>query len=198
MKGSPILYSLRDLQVLVMYPEGEVNDSLLLQLIRIGCNVRHLWPPPEKISFEVDVVFSAIPQDHFYSKIKSLSKGFSNEVTFITVVEYESPTVISQMLEIGAHGVISLPINSNTILPSLVLARNNSEIIKKYNRSIEKLEEKLALINVVNKAKILLMQKFNMEEEEAHRHLTKKSMKERKSLIKTSEEILATNEKQSK
>ncbi|SIN61300.1 ANTAR domain-containing response regulator [Vreelandella aquamarina] len=198
MKESPILHSLRDLQVLVMYPEGEVNDSLLLQLIRIGCNVRHLWPPPEKISFEVDVVFSAIPQDRFYSKIKNLSKGFSNEVTFITIIEYESPTVISQMLEIGAHGVISLPINSNTILPNLVLARNNSEIIKKHNRSIKKLEEKLALTNVVNKAKILLMQKFNIEEEEAHRHLTKKSMEERKSLIKTSEEILATNEKKSK
>ncbi|CAH1043655.1 ANTAR domain-containing response regulator [Halomonas sp. TD01] len=198
MKESPILYSLRDLQVLVMYPEGEVNDSLLLQLIRIGCNVRHLWPPPEKISFEVDVVFSAISQDRFYSKIKNLSKGFSNEATFITVIEYESPTVISQMLEIGAHGVISLPINSNTILPSLVLARNNSETIKKYNRSINKLEEKLALINVVNKAKILLMQKFNIEEEEAHRHLTKKSMEERKSLIKTSEEVLATYDKQSK
>jgi AmiR/NasT family two-component response regulator len=42
------------------------------------------------------------------------------------------------------------------------------------------------------------MQKFNIEEEEAHRHLTKKSMEERKSLIKTSEEILATNEKKSK
>lgn len=195
MKESSILYSLRDLKVLVMYPEGEVNDSLLLQLIRIGCNVRHLWPPHEKTSFEVDVVFSVISQDRFYSKIKNLSKRLSNEVTFIAVIEYESPTVISQILEIGAHGVISLPIKSNTILPSLVLARNNSETIKKHNRSIKKLEEKLSLTNVVNKAKVFLMKKFNIEEEEAHRYLTKKSMEERKSLIKTSEEILSTNDK---
>jgi AmiR/NasT family two-component response regulator len=191
MKESSILYRLRDLQVIVLHPEGEVNDSLILQLIRIGCNVRHLWPPPDKINFDADVVFAGISQDRFYSKIKKLSDSFSDDVTIISVIEYESPTIISQMLEIRSHGVIALPINSNSILPSLVVARHNSENIKKCKKSVDKLNSKLMSSNLISKAKIKLMKIYNIGEEEAHRKMTKKSMEERKTLIKVSEEILS-------
>ena len=47
MSANSLLGSLRELQVLVLNPPGEVSDALVLQLIRIGCSVRQCWPPPE-------------------------------------------------------------------------------------------------------------------------------------------------------
>ncbi|MGS9723193.1 transcriptional antitermination factor AmiR, partial [Pseudomonas aeruginosa] len=55
MSANSLLGSLRELQVLVLNPPGEVSDALVLQLIRIGCSVRQCWPPPEAFDVPVDV-----------------------------------------------------------------------------------------------------------------------------------------------
>lgn len=64
--AAAILNTLRDLQVLVINPPGDISDALVLQLIRIGCSVRQFWPPPEKCEVTVDVIFTGIFQSRHH------------------------------------------------------------------------------------------------------------------------------------
>ncbi|MFX5941521.1 transcriptional antitermination factor AmiR, partial [Acinetobacter baumannii] len=72
MSANSLLGSLRELQVLVLNPPGEVSDALVLQLIRIGCSVRQCWPPPEAFDVPVDVVFTSIFQNRHHDEIAAL------------------------------------------------------------------------------------------------------------------------------
>ncbi|MGP5310814.1 ANTAR domain-containing response regulator [Vreelandella alkaliphila] len=194
MSNSSILGKLRDLQVLVLNPEGEVSDSLVLQLIRIGCPVRHLWPLPETLDFPVDIIFSGVFQDSSHARLKKIIRDSTDAVTLIFIVEYASPSTLSQLLEIESHGVVTVPLKSHDVLPSLVVARRNSEDLLKSRKEINKAHNKLSSMSLLNKAKVILMKNTPMTEEEAHQFLSKSAMEERKSIAEIAEMIIDKSE----
>ncbi|MCF3995289.1 transcriptional antitermination factor AmiR, partial [Pseudomonas aeruginosa] len=110
MSANSLLGSLRELQVLVLNPPGEVSDALVLQLIRIGCSVRQCWPPPEAFDVPVDVVFTSIFQNRHHDEIAALLAAGTPRTTLVALVEYESPAVLSQIIELECHGVITQPL----------------------------------------------------------------------------------------
>ncbi|KTC36803.1 aliphatic amidase regulator, partial [Pseudomonas sp. ABAC61] len=127
MSANSILGSLRELQVMVLNPPGALSDALVLQLIRIGCSVRQIWPPPRQFEVAVDVIFTGIFQNHHHEQISALISTGSPRTTVVALVEYESPAVLSQIIELECHGVIIQLLDAHKILPALVAARRVSE-----------------------------------------------------------------------
>lgn len=190
MDNISILNKIRDLKILVLNPDSETTDSLVLQLTRIGCSVRCLWPLPKKLDFDVDVIFHGVFQDSCHAQLKNLVSSCGDEVTLISIIEYESPTVLSQILDIGSHGVILLPLISHNVFPQLVMARKNSHEIARRSKDVNKLNQKISSMSRINKAKIKIMARFGLTEEEAHKYLSRIAMETRKSLVEVSEQIL--------
>jgi len=129
MSASSILGTLRELQVMVLNPPGDVSDALVLQLIRIGCSVRQSWPPPEQFDVHVDVIFTGIFQNRHHEEISGLITASHPRTTVVALVEYESPAVLSQIIELECHGVIIQPLDAHRILPALVSARRVRETL---------------------------------------------------------------------
>ncbi|KAF0804042.1 aliphatic amidase regulator [Alcanivorax xiamenensis] len=188
--AAAILNTLRDLRVLVINPPGDISDALVLQLIRIGCSVRHFWPPPEKCEVAVDVIFTGIFQSRHHEEISGLVTAGDPRTTVVALVEYESPAVLSQILELGCHGVITQPLDSHKVLPVLVSARRNSEETAKLKQKNAQLQDRIGNQTDINRAKVRLMKQHNWEEEQAHTFLSREAMKKRKSILEIAREIL--------
>lgn len=190
MSANSLLGSLRELQVLVLNPPGEVSDALVLQLIRIGCSVRQCWPPPESFDVPVDVVFTSIFQNRHHDEIAALLAAGTPRTTLVALVEYESPAVLSQIIELECHGVITQPLDAHRVLPVLVSARRISEEMTKLKQKTEQLQERIAGQARINQAKALLMQRHGWDEREAHQYLSREAMKRREPILKIAQELL--------
>lgn len=190
MSANSLLGSLRELQVLVLNPPGEVSDALVLQLIRIGCSVRQCWPPPEAFDVPVDVVFTSIFQNRHHDEIAALLAAGTPRTTLVALVEYESPAVLSQIIELECHGVITQPLDAHRVLPVLVSARRISEEMAKLKQKTEQLQERIAGQARINQAKALLMQRHGWDEREAHQYLSREAMKRREPILKIAQELL--------
>ncbi|MCY1219530.1 Aliphatic amidase regulator [compost metagenome] len=190
MSASSILGTLRELQVMVLNPPGDVSDALVLQLIRIGCSVRQCWPPPEQFDVYVDVIFTGIFQNRHHEEISGLITASHSRTTVVALVEYESPAVLSQIIELECHGVIIQPLDAHRILPALVSARRVSEELAKLKQKNEQLQERLTSQVDINKAKVLLMKLHNWEESEAHSFLSHEAMKSREPILKVAQDVL--------
>ncbi|MDD1015890.1 ANTAR domain-containing response regulator [Pseudomonas rubra] len=190
MSPTPILSTLRELQVLVINPPGAVSDALVLQLIRIGCSVRQLWPPTQTLEVAVDLIFTGVFQNHHHEVIHALVRTGDPRTTLVALVDYESPAVLSQILELGAHGVITQPLDSHRVLPVLVAARRNSEEAARLKLKNAQLQERLEHQADINRAKVLLMKRHDWEEEQAHGFLSREAMKRRESILTLARELL--------
>ncbi|HBP5566647.1 ANTAR domain-containing response regulator [Pseudomonas aeruginosa] len=190
MSASSLLGSLRELQVLVLHPPGEVSDALVLQLIRIGCSVRQCWPPPEAFEVPVDVVFSGIFQNRHHDQLASLLAAGDPRITLVALVEYESPAVLSQIIELECHGVITQPLDAHRVLPVLVSARRVSEALARLQQKNAQLQERIAGQARIGQAKALLMQRHGWGEREAHLYLSREAMKRREPILKIAQELL--------
>lgn len=190
MSANSILGSLRELQVMVLNPPGALSDALVLQLIRIGCSVRQIWPPPKHFDAPVDVIFTGIFQNHHHEQISALVGSGSPRTTVVALVEYESPAVLSQIIELECHGVILQLLDAHKILPALVAARRVSEELFKLKQKHAQLQERLASQVDINRAKVLLMQLHGWEEGQAHGFLCQEAMKSREPILKVAQDLL--------
>ncbi|MGP5019843.1 ANTAR domain-containing protein [Vreelandella alkaliphila] len=162
---------------------------------RSAKNIRaNLWPLPETLDFPVDIIFSGVFQDSSHARLKKIIRDSTDAVTLIFIVEYASPSTLSQLLEIESHGVVTVPLKSHDVLPSLVVARRNSEDLLKSRKEINKAHNKLSSMSLLNKAKVILMKNTPMTEEEAHQFLSKSAMEERKSIAEIAEIIIDKSE----
>lgn len=190
MTGSSILNTLRELHVVVMCPPNEIYDSLALQLMRIGCSVQQHWPPPKKLDDAIDLVFCGIFEGRQHEELSKLIANGGPRLTTVAIVEYESPTILSQLLELGCHGVMALPLDSHKVLPALVCARRNSETHAKLLFKNAQLQDRLDNQADINKAKVLLMSANGWSEVEAHGYLSKEAMKGRESILGMARKII--------
>ncbi|RON67171.1 ANTAR domain-containing response regulator [Pseudomonas fluorescens] len=190
MSTSSILDTLRNSEIMVINPPGDVSDSLVLKLIHIGCSVRHFWPPPKRFDRPIDLVFTGIFQNYYHEQISGLIATSEMRITVVALVEYESPAILSQIIELSCHGVIVQPLGRHMVLPVLVSARRNSEEIARLKQKNTLLLERLGNLADINQAKLLLMTEHGWVEEQAHSFLSREAMKCRKTILAIAREIV--------
>ncbi|MBI6921098.1 MULTISPECIES: ANTAR domain-containing response regulator [Pseudomonas] len=190
MSTSNILNTLRELHVGIVCPPSEITDALVLQLMRIGCSVKQHWPPPKAFDTHTDLVFCGVFEGRHHGELGKLLAQGGVRLTAVALVEYESPTILSQILELGCHGVIVLPLDSHKVLPALVCARSNSEAHARLMQKNAQLQERLEHQADINKAKVLLMAAQGWQEPEAHAYLSKEAMKQRLSMLEMARKTL--------
>lgn len=176
-----ILRDLRGLRIEVMHPPDAEGISLVEHLRRIGCVTTTVWPLPDEVAAGSDIVVLAVEHDS-REPLRRLFRGQDRQPTVIGVVEYENPSILQLVLEIGAHAVIERPVRPFGLLTQLAIARSLWLQQQGAGQRVQKLERKLAGMQRIQRARLILMASQGMTEEEAYETLRRQAMSKRMSL----------------
>ena len=176
-----ILRDLRGLRIEVMHPPDAEGISLVEHLRRIGCVTTTVWPLPDEVAAGSDIVVLAVEHDS-REPLRRLFRGQDRQPTVIGVVEYENPSILQLVLEIGAHAVIERPVRPFGLLTQLAIARSLWLRQQGAGQRVQKLERKLAGMQRIQRARLILMASQGMTEEEAYQTLRRQAMSKRMSL----------------
>lgn len=187
-----IMKDLRTLQVCIFHPRDEDGESLTKQIERIGCKVHAFWPPPFELPPGTDLVFMAVNPDMINHHFE-WSRG-DEAPAVIAVVTYENPTIIEAVLRMGAKGVIASPIRSFGILSALVLVQEVANDIRKLRRRVNRLEDKISGMRVLNDAQEILCRQRGISKDEAYRVIRDQAMSKRVTAESIAAAIIQAND----
>ena len=174
-----ILRDLKGLNVLVVHPADAEGRSLTEHLRRIGCRVDAQWPVPDHIPPQCDVVMLAVEQEN-RDKLVRFARSYDGvPPTLIAMVDYENPSTLQVVLEIGALAVVERPVRPFGLLTNLTLARSLWLERAEHAKRLAKVERKLAGVQKIQKAKSILMGSQGLSEEEAYQIIRKQAMAKR-------------------
>ncbi len=176
-----ILRDLRGLRIEVMHPPDAEGVGLVEHLRRIGCVTTTVWPLPDEVAAGSDIVVLAVEHDSRVP-LRRLFRDQDRLPTVIGVVEYENPSILQLVLEIGAHAVIERPVRPFGLLTQLAIARSLWLQQQVSRQRTQKLERKLAGMQKIQRARLILMASHSLTEEEAYQTLRRQAMSKRMSL----------------
>ena len=188
-----ILKDLRKLKVLVIHPNDEQGSDICQHIERIGCTVRMVWPCPKHIKSNTDVVFIQTLQDHPFTEMPAWLKDEKHIPTVIAIVDYENPTVLQTVYEIGAHALVNTPVRPFGLLANLVIARAHWRKELVLGSRVHKLETKIRKIHSVEHAIAILERANNISREQAYEYIRSNAMKRRLTTEDVAEEIVVAD-----
>lgn len=161
------------LDIAVIGRRSEHGTELIRTLQKTRARVRHIWPMPDEIPVEYDVVFCELVDD-LPRRIKGEP---GNSPTAIIVVVPANATIDPKLLEnCTPHGIVHMPCTPQAVLNNLSMGRSNFLYERRLRQRIEKLDENLRSMKTIEQAKVIMMQRNNIGEEEAYRQLRLKAM----------------------
>ncbi len=177
-----ILRDLRGLRIEVMHPPDADGIGLVEHLRRIGCVATTIWPWPDEVAASSDIVVLAVDHES-REPLRRLFRSQDRRLpTVIGIVEYENPSILQLVLEIGAHAVVERPVRPFGLLTQLAIARSLWLQQQETRQRMQKLERKLAGMQKVQRARLILMANEAMTEEEAYQSIRRQAMSRRMSL----------------
>lgn len=192
-QGTPrLLKQLRSLRVLLVHPNDRDGQELMLQLQRIGCQVKAVWPPSEKTPDEADLFLLAVHPEGLSLDIPWLKR--EDRAPIIAVVTYENPTIVEAVLELDADGIIASPVKSFGLLSTIVLALHHAENKRSRDKYVRKLEQRLTGLRKIAKAKAILMQTQNISEQQAYQIIRTQAMSKRVTTDEICDAVIKANE----
>lgn len=189
-----ILRDLRGLRIEVMHPPDAEGINLVDHLRRIGCITTTIWPLPDEVAPATDLVVIAIEHDS-REPLRRLFRGQDRPLpTVIGIVGYENPSILQLVLEVGAHAVIERPVRPFGLLTQLAIARSLWLRQQDSGRLVQKLERKLAGIQRIQRARLILMASQGMSEDEAYQTIRRQAMSKRVTLEDMAAAIISAHD----
>jgi two-component system, response regulator PdtaR len=108
----------------------------------------------------------------------------------VMITAYSERELVEAALRAGASGYLVKPVSDEQIEPALAVALNRFVELRDLSGEIADLKEALEVRKVVERAKGILMRRFEFPEDEAYRHLQKLSRDRRQTLKQTAQQVL--------
>lgn len=112
----------------------------------------------------------------------------------VLLTAFSDDELIERAREAGVVAYITKPWKQSDLKPAIEIALERFQQFRELETQVKTLEDQLATRKVVEKAKGMLMNKFNLSEQEAFRRIQKLSMNNRKSMREVAEAILLAEE----
>ncbi len=190
----PLLRYLTGLRTMVIHPNDQAGKEFSDHLNRIGCLVTSIWPVPNELPHDVEVVFLTIEDEQRPAIHRFLKSLPASRPTLIAVVSYENPATLQLVLESGALAVLGRPVQPFGLLASLAIARSVWTDQRDNQRNLRKLQRKIAGDKMMVKAKAILMSAKGISEEEAHQHIREQAMAKRIPMEQVASSIIGAEE----
>ena len=167
------------LEIVVAVPRDEEGDMLARELLRTRSGVRRLWPLPPRLPDGVDVMFCELtpelPQCLPWVPGQPLA-------ALVVVTQAVQMPPLKLLRNCAPHAVLHRPFTTGTVLTSLAIARAQFLYEQRLRTRIDKLDETLRSFRSVERAKNILMEKRNLDEEAAYHFMRRQAMSQRVSV----------------
>ena len=167
------------------------GDAFIRELQKTRAEVKPVWPCPDIISSNYDIVFSELV-DHLPSRIDSLPglPGFA----LVIIIPQGSQADLKMLENCAPHATIHLPANDQAVAAAITVARSHYLYENRLRKRIQQLDDNLISIKNIERAKILLMQQMNLSEHEAHKHMQRQAMQRRITVSAVAKTIIDAQE----
>ncbi|NIA69891.1 ANTAR domain-containing protein [Pelagibius litoralis] len=173
---SGVYGGLTDLDIAVITKRDEEGERLIRGLQSLRSRVNHVWPVPEQIPVENDVVFCDLIDD-----LPRRLPWIPGEpgAALVILVHGNLPVDFKLLHSCAPHAVLTLPATIQAVQCNLMIAREHFMYERRLRRRIEKLDENLRTMRSVERAKTILMHSKSLSEDEAYHHLRRLAMEKR-------------------
>ena len=139
-----------------------------------------------------DIVFMDIrmPNKDGIQAAKEIQSQVGKRVPIIMLTAYSQPELYEEASKAGVFAYLTKPLRKADIPPAIEVAMARAVEMYGLQDEIDRLNEKLEIRKLVEKAKGVLMKKFNIDESAAYRRIQKTAMDQRLGLKEVSESIL--------
>jgi AmiR/NasT family two-component response regulator len=127
----------------------------------------------------VDLVFVEIKEAISPSLPRLFALKPEQRPALIGIIAYENPSVLSGILDMDVHAVISKPLRVFGVMSSMLMARRVREQQLNALKSEEKLKQKLEQTQKITEAKFILMRHHDIGEDEAYKIIRSQAMARR-------------------
>jgi AmiR/NasT family two-component response regulator len=181
----------RHLRMVVAHPRDHDGDMLIRHLQRLGCRVDNVWPPGPSLEGDVDVLLCLIEP-----AARALLDGATAQAgpAVIGIIDPRVTVALRLLHEATPHAVINRPFDPATLVPNLIVARNNLRYQRRQLSKVAKLEETLRSYRKVEQAKAILMEKRKIGEPEAYSFLREQAMRRRVPISVIAAVVVDSNE----
>lgn len=174
----------------IVEPDSD-GERLIRELQRLRCTVRHIWPVPPQIPENFDAVYCTFTDD-LPRRIPWLP---GEPASALIIVDRGSDALNLKVIHnCAAHGLIHFPVTARSTLGSLAMAREHFLYEKRLRGRIEKLDENLRTMRLVERAKSILIRMKNVTEEEAYNYLRNQAMERRVTIGAVANAIIDSHE----
>jgi two-component system, response regulator PdtaR len=145
--------------------------------------------------FMPDVVFMDIRMPHKdgIAAAKEIQANFKKRVPIIMLTAYSQPDLYEEAGKAGVFAYLTKPLRKADLAPAIEVAMARAIEMHQLQDEISSLNHKLEVRKLVEKAKGVLMKKYDLDEATAYRRLQKAAMDKRSSIQEVAEEVLDSN-----
>lgn len=112
----------------------------------------------------------------------------------VMITAYSERELVDAALRVGASGYLVKPVSDDQIEPALQVALSRFAELKELRGELTDMKQALEARKVMERAKGILMRRFQLTEEDAYKRLQKMSRDRRQSLRDTAAQVIAAVE----
>lgn len=189
--STPSYIDFRQLRVVVAHPRDDDGELLIRHIQRLGCRVSCVWPPGGAVEDDPDILLCLVdPAARALLDVATAQPG----PAVVGIIDPRLSGSLRLLHEATPHAVINRPIDPATVIPNLVVARNNLRYQRRQLSKVAKLEETLRSYRKVERAKAILMERRKIGEPEAYSYLREQAMRRRVPISVVATAVVDSNE----
>lgn len=182
---------LAQIQIAVVARRDENGELLIRELQRTRAQIRHVWPLPDRLPDDVDVIFCDLAPG-LTARIPWMPG--EPKAALVLMAPTSPPPDLDLLRNCAPDAVLHRPFTTHEVLTALVVARAQFSYHARLRARIDKLEETLRAIRSVERAKAILMSTHSLREDEAYQFLRRQAMDRRVSLTAIAAAIVDSHE----
>lgn len=179
------------LDIAIIARNDEGRQTLARELMLVGAHINVIWPIPEQLPIEYEVVFCEFVDD-LPTRIPWLPGEPSSAL--VLIAPSDRPIALKQLQNCAPQAVLHRPITPAAVQSSLMLAQSQFQYDRRLRSKIDKMQETIRNIRTVERAKAILMMRNNLNESEAYRRLRKQAMERRTTVGGLAQAIIDSQE----
>lgn len=142
--------------------------------------------------YKPDVVFMDIkmPNKDGISAAREVQQNLRKRVPIIMLTAFSQPELYEEASKAGIFGYLTKPLRKADLAPAIEVAMARALEMHGLQDEIDDLNHKLETRKIVEKAKGVLMKKYQIDEASAYRRLQKTAMDDRTGIRQVAEQVL--------
>ncbi len=180
-----------NIDIVVATIRDSSTEALLRDLQRMRNRVKYVWPVPETLPVDTDVIFCDLVPD-LPSRLPWLPG--EPKAALVALMAPGMAADLDLLRKTAPEAVLHRPFTTAAVLSSLLLARSRFTYERRLRGRLTKLDGTLRSMRSVERAKTILMNTRKLDEEEAYGFLRRQAMERRVSVGAIAAAIVDSND----